>query len=70
MNRRILFPVFAVVAFLAGLAVLAAYLWIPVRTPAGQRRLVTLSAPGDDEFTGAFDAAPVGPRLVLLLSPT
>ncbi|HXZ21018.1 MAG TPA: hypothetical protein VEG63_13790 [Candidatus Acidoferrales bacterium] len=55
---------------LAVLAALAAYLWAPGRTPLGQPPLVTLSAASVPEFAAAFDAAPAGPRLVLLVSPT
>lgn len=67
MNKRTLLPASVAAAVLAALA---GYLWIPGRTPAGQQPLVTLRAPDVPEFAAAFDAAPAGPRLVLLVSPT
>jgi len=55
----------AVAAFLVG-----AYLWFPAPTPAGQHPLTRLSSSNAGEFAAAFDAAPAGHRVVLLLSPT
>jgi hypothetical protein len=52
------------------LAGLAAWLWLPARVPQGQQPLTTLEAPAAPQFAAAFDDAPAGPRLVLLLSPT
>ena len=52
------------------LAGLAAWLWLPPRVPQGQSPLTTIEAPAVPQFAAAFDDAPAGPRLVLLLSPT
>jgi len=52
------------------LAGVAAWLWLPARVPQGQQPLTTLEAPAAPQFAAAFDDAPAGARLVLLLSPT
>lgn len=49
---------------------LGAYLWLPASTPVGQPPLTRITAQNAGEFAAAFAAAPSGPRLVLLLSPT
>jgi len=67
MKKRKLFLVLVALSLTAALAAL---LWTPGRTPAGQPPLVTLYAAATPEFTVAFDDPPPGPRLVLLVSPT
>jgi hypothetical protein len=54
----------------AGLAILAAWLWLPARVPEGQQPLTTLHDAQTPEFAAAFDGAPSAARLVLLVSPT
>jgi len=67
MNRRAFGTALAaaVAAFLLG-----AYLWFPAPTPLGQQPLTRLSNSNAAEFAAAFDAAPIGHRVVLLFSPT
>lgn len=66
-SRGTLVEAALLVVLLAGLA---AWLWLPPRVPQGQPPLTTLEAPAAPQFAAAFDGAPAGPRLVLLLSPT
>ena len=66
-NRRTLIDAALLAVILAGVA---AWLWIPPRVPQGQQPLTTLEAPAVPQFAAAFDDAPAGARLVLLLSPT
>jgi len=60
----------AALVILSLAAALGGYLWTPGRTPAGQPPLVTLTVAAVQEFVAAFDAAPSGPRILLLVSPT
>lgn len=66
-NRRTLVDAALLAVILAGVAV---WLWLPARVPQGQQPLTTLEAPAAPQFAAAFDDAPAGARLVLLLSPT
>ncbi len=66
-NRGLLIEAALLALVLAGFA---AWLWFPARVPQGQQPLTTLDAPAAPQFAAAFDDAPAGPRLVLLLSPT
>jgi len=67
LNRGTLVEATILVVVLAGLA---AWLWFPARVPDGQQPLTTLEASTAPQFAAAFDDAPAGSRLVLLLSPT
>ena len=52
------------------LALLGAWLWFPASVPRGQQPLTTLQGSNVSEFASAFDQAPAGARLVLLVAPT
>lgn len=65
MRKRLLIGIAVAALLLAGV-----YLWGPSKTPAGQPPLFVLSASNFGEFQSAFDSAPDGPRIILLLSPT
>ncbi|HKM89311.1 MAG TPA: hypothetical protein VJX29_01755 [Candidatus Acidoferrales bacterium] len=67
LNRGLLIEAALLALVLAGAA---AWLWLPARVPQGQQPLTTLDAPAAPQFAAAFDDAPAGARLVLLLSPT
>jgi hypothetical protein len=62
--------VFALGIFGALLLSAGVYLWGPSKAPLAQQPLSILTAASFSEFEAAFDSAPDGPRLVLLLSPT
>jgi hypothetical protein len=67
LSRGALVEAALLVVLLAGLA---AWLWLPARVPQGQQPLTTLESSSASQFVAAFDDAPAGARLVLLLSPT